>query len=223
MLILFSAPPKDDPCFPSPCGPNTHCNNGVCSCIAEYNGDPYRGCRPECVLNSDCPRNRACVQQKCVDPCPGSCGQQAICEVMNHVPMCSCPPPLEGNAFVQCRPAERDPPKLTNPCHPNPCGSNSQCRVQNSVAICSCIPGYFGAPPVCRPECVQNSDCLSYLTCVNQKCVDPCPGLCAFNAICRVTNNAARCQCPPGHTGDPFVRCNRIGKCWHTHFKQQFH
>lgn len=104
------------------------------------------------------------------------------------------------------------PPEQTNPCHPNPCGSNSQCHVTNSVAVCSCIPGYFGAPPVCRPECVQNSDCLSYLSCVNQKCVDPCPGFCAFNAICRVTNNAARCQCPPGHTGDPFARCQRIGR-----------
>lgn len=147
--------------------------------------------------------------------------------------MCSCPPTLQGNAFVQCRKIEGmttqlkqlrnenyigtsilfpAPPQLTSPCHPNPCGANGQCRVQNSVAVCSCIPGYTGAPPLCRPECVQNSDCLSFQTCVNQKCINPCPGLCAFNAICRVTNNVARCVCAPGHTGDPWVQCHRVGK-----------
>lgn len=106
ICFLFPGPTQDDPCYPSPCGSNTQCNNGICSCIAEYNGDPYQGCKPECVLNSDCPRNRACLQHKCVDPCPGSCGQGAICDVFNHIPMCSCPPNLEGNAFLHCRPIE---------------------------------------------------------------------------------------------------------------------
>lgn len=101
--MLSLAPQRDDPCNPSPCGSNALCNNGICSCISEYNGDPYRGCAPECVLNSDCPRNRACIRHKCADPCPGSCGQGAICDVINHIPMCSCPPNLQGNAFVQCR------------------------------------------------------------------------------------------------------------------------
>lgn len=95
---------KDDPCNPSPCGSNAQCSNGECTCLPEYQGDPYRGCRPECVLNSDCPRDKACSRNKCVDPCPGTCGQNAICEVINHIPMCSCPQGMSGNAFISCNP-----------------------------------------------------------------------------------------------------------------------
>lgn len=65
------------------------------------------GCRPECVLNSECPRNRACINRKCVDPCIGVCAQNAVCDVINHLPMCSCPHGMEGNALIQCRPVQR--------------------------------------------------------------------------------------------------------------------
>lgn len=100
--MLAVAPVESDPCNPSPCGPNAQCNAGLCACLPEYQGDPYTSCRPECVLNNDCPRNRACVRNKCVDPCPGTCGRNAICNVLNHVPMCSCPTGMAGNAFISC-------------------------------------------------------------------------------------------------------------------------
>lgn len=102
-FIRFTAEPTVvDPCASSPCGPNTQCNDGVCTCLVEYQGDPYVGCRPECVLNTDCPQNRACVRNKCVNPCPGICGRNAECLVYNHIPMCTCPSGMIGNAFVQC-------------------------------------------------------------------------------------------------------------------------
>jgi hypothetical protein len=63
-----------DPCNPSPCGPNAECNDGYCKCLYEYHGDPYIGCRPECVLSQDCTRDKNCVRNKCVDPCRGTCG-----------------------------------------------------------------------------------------------------------------------------------------------------
>lgn len=91
-----------DNCNPSPCGTNAICNDGACSCIEEHHGDPYVGCRPECVLSTDCPREKACVRNKCVDPCPGTCATNAICDVINHVPMCSCPQGMTGNAFYNC-------------------------------------------------------------------------------------------------------------------------
>lgn len=100
---------KDEPkdlCNPSPCGFNAICSNGTCSCIPEYQGDPYNGCRPECVVNSECPHDKACIRSKCVDPCPGVCGQEALCDVHYHLPMCSCPPGYTGDAFVLCRIAE---------------------------------------------------------------------------------------------------------------------
>lgn len=93
-----------DPCNPSPCGPNALCNNGICTCLTEYQGDPYSICRPECVLNNECSQNKACIRNKCMDPCPGTCGQNALCEVYNHIPMCRCPQGMNGNAFTQCLP-----------------------------------------------------------------------------------------------------------------------
>lgn len=108
---FLTAPPvynePRDPCNPSPCGSNAICSgDGQCTCIAEYQGDPYIACRPECVLSAECPRNLACVRQKCVDPCPGTCGHGAICEVVNHIAMCHCPVEMTGNAFIQCSPVQ---------------------------------------------------------------------------------------------------------------------
>lgn len=91
-----------DPCQKSPCGINTECDNGVCKCLPEYHGDPYVGCKPECILNNDCPRDKICKRKRCVDPCPGTCGQNAECSVINHVPMCSCIQGYQGNAFIYC-------------------------------------------------------------------------------------------------------------------------
>lgn len=67
---------------------------------------------------------------------------------------------------------------VQRPCHPSPCGQNSQCREINGQAVCSCIQGYIGSPPSCRPECVINSECPLNEACINQKCIDPCPGSC---------------------------------------------
>lgn len=215
-------PVETDPCNPSPCGPNAQCDNGICTCLPEYQGDPYRGCRPECVLNNDCPRDKACIRNKCVDPCPGTCGQNAECSVVNHIPMCSCLPGYTGNAFTICRIIESKlneeksgivfiktflEPVPTNPCNPSPCGPNSQCREINGQAVCSCVPGFIGSPPTCRPECVTSAECPLNEACQNQKCINPCPGTCGIGANCQVVNHNPICTCPPRYTGDPFVRC----------------
>ncbi len=102
-------------------------------------------------------------------------------------------------------------PAVTNPCAPSPCGPNSQCRAINDQAVCSCVPGYIGSPPTCRPECVTSSECSLDKSCVNQKCIDPCPGTCGLNALCQVVNHNPICSCRSGLTGDPFTRCAPIG------------
>lgn len=94
-----------------------------------------------------------------------------------------------------------------NPCVPSPCGPNSQCREVNSHAVCSCQTNYIGVPPNCRPECMISSECAQDKACVNQKCVDPCPGTCGVGAHCMVINHNPICSCSPGFVGDPFVRC----------------
>lgn len=94
-----------NPCVPSPCGPNAQCkeinNSPSCSCIAEFIGRPPN-CRPECVSNSECSTNLACINQKCKDPCPGTCGTNAECRVVSHTPNCICLPGFSGDPFSQC-------------------------------------------------------------------------------------------------------------------------
>lgn len=59
---------------------------------------------PECTSDSDCPILRACVNQRCQDPCAVSnpCGTSAECLVSNHRPVCSCQQGWAGNPQVQC-------------------------------------------------------------------------------------------------------------------------
>lgn len=95
-----------NPCEPSPCGPNAICKEynsaGSCSCLPEYIGNPYEGCRPECSINTDCSQNKACIRNKCQDPCPGTCAFRATCVVVNHLPVCTCPTGYTGDPFNQC-------------------------------------------------------------------------------------------------------------------------
>lgn len=114
LFSLFStAPPPPipqaepvNPCVPNPCGPNSACivspsNTPSCSCLEFYQGAPPH-CRPECVSNSDCPSTQACINQKCRDPCPGSCGLYAECQVVAHIPNCICQNGYVGDPFTVC-------------------------------------------------------------------------------------------------------------------------
>lgn len=95
-------------------------------------------------------------------------------------------------------------------CVPTPCGPNSQCRIVGETAVCSCLPNYLGRAPNCRPECMTNSECPRNLACINERCVDPCVGSCASEAICSCYNHQATCRCPDGYVGDPFVACSPL-------------
>lgn len=225
-----------NPCVPSPCGPNSQCREqneqAICSCLPTYIGTPP-ACRPECVISSECPYDKACVNQKCVDPCPGVCGTNAQCHVRNHSPLCSCIQGYTGDPFIRCSPIPRKPlscqakycsayvtivfvappppvqlEEYHNPCVPSPCGLNAVCRDVNGSPSCSCLPTYIGSPPNCHPECTINAECPSNKACIREKCQDPCPGSCGFRAICTVINHTPSCTCPSGYTGDPFTICN---------------
>lgn len=229
-----------NPCNPSPCGQNSVCrtvnDQAVCICMPEFIGTPPN-CRPECVINSECPLNRACVNQKCVDPCPNPCGANTDCKIVNHSPICACRAGFTGDPFTQCLltpsketisflpstilfykllllkinnsfVAQVTPVVSQNPCFPSPCGPNSDCRDIGGLASCSCLPSYIGGPPNCRPECTINSDCLSSQACIRERCTDPCPGSCGISAQCSVLNHIPICVCPADFTGDPFIGCS---------------
>ena len=183
--ILFSDPLFVDVCNPSPCGPNSNCRDtygqAVCSCIPGFSGVPPT-CRPECVVSSDCPRNRACNQQKCIDPCPGSCGLGAECAVINHNPICSCPPRYTGNPFQNCVVEE--------------CKNYFSTRILllqrfNYRPTLQNLPTFFHLFSVTDPKLPEN----------------PCqPSPCGPNAQCRVLNNQPSCSCDPEFVGVP-PRC----------------
>lgn len=63
-------------------------------------------CRPECMTSSECALDKACINTKCQDPCPGTCGINARCQVVNHNPICSCSVGFTGDPFVRCLPEE---------------------------------------------------------------------------------------------------------------------
>lgn len=188
------------------------------------------------MQNSDCPFDRACANNKCVDPCVGICGQNAECAVINHISTCSCVKDYEGDPFTLCKRVQRESsflclfPERTlplkkksltsspyliariKPCEPSPCGPNSVCREFGEQASCSCLSGYFGIPPSCRPECLVSTDCEQNKACVNKRCRNPCENTCAQNALCVVRNHNPICRCPVQHSGDPFINCFPISK-----------
>lgn len=115
MYLNYLVPKEESrPCQPSPCGSNTICeehnNAAACKCIENYFGDPYIECRPECVINSDCPKFSACINNKCINPCLNMCGQNAECNVINHNPNCECSLGYTGNPILGCH-LIKEPPK----------------------------------------------------------------------------------------------------------------
>ena len=97
-------------CNPSPCGPCSQCrvvnDQAVCSCLSTCIGSPP-SCRPECTVNEECTAQLACVNQKCLSPCPGICGLNTQCRVVNHSPICTCNPGFTGDPFTRCFPNPR--------------------------------------------------------------------------------------------------------------------
>lgn len=93
-------------CQSSSCGINAVCHESKgkisCSCLTDYYGNPYESCRPECIISTDCPSNLICYRMTCQDPCPNACGINTMCQVINHIPVCSCKPDLSGDPFMGC-------------------------------------------------------------------------------------------------------------------------
>lgn len=184
-------------------------------------------CRPECIMSSECSLNQACVNQKCINPCPGTCGLNTKCQVINHNPICVCKESYTGDPFTRCIPFGKPRELLSlytilntffvvpevvieqkNPCEPSPCGPYSICKVTQSQPSCTCQSSYIGSPPNCRPECISNNECPFNLACIKEKCQDPCINVCGVNAECKVISHTPICSCLTGFTGDPFIQCN---------------
>jgi len=98
---------EPDPCNPNPCGPGAEClargRQAECKCPAGFKGDPYAFCkRGDCEYDHECSSSLACFDYNCRDPCIGTCGRNANCEVQDHRPICSCPQGFTGDPLSGC-------------------------------------------------------------------------------------------------------------------------
>ncbi|KAG8270605.1 hypothetical protein J6590_081933 [Homalodisca vitripennis] len=89
-----------DPC-PGPCAQNSSCrvhkHVPFCSC------SPGQILQTKCLENADCPLDRACIKQKCEDPCYNICnGNNTSCRVRNHIPYCTCKQGFYGDPLTAC-------------------------------------------------------------------------------------------------------------------------
>lgn len=117
--------------------------NGIClaGCQRDTNcpfgqicvSDDLRGkrCEAGCHFNNDCGMNHACINGSCGDPCANfdECGSNALCEVINHVATCKCPPAFRelNSPYVACVPNALDLSKI-NCLKDTDCESGEACR-----------------------------------------------------------------------------------------------
>lgn len=60
----------------------------------------------ECTVDDNCPNDRFCKNERCLDPCTydSPCGRGAFCHADKHRPVCKCPAGFTGNAKINCIP-----------------------------------------------------------------------------------------------------------------------
>ncbi|XP_055644665.1 neurogenic locus notch homolog protein 3 [Toxorhynchites rutilus septentrionalis] len=202
----------------SQCGKGASCtrvtnHRAICECPKGHIGSPYTGCRAECYGDSDCfPGKPACIYGVCKNPCEGSCGINANCNLRGLTPVCSCPRDMTGDPFVSCRPFTKE-----DLCSPNPCGVNAMCtpgydRSNRERPVCTCPPGFTGnALSNCvRGECLSDSECPDHRACIDYQCKDPCISQCGTGAQCQSKRHIAVCTCPVGTQGDALTQCRAI-------------
>ena len=157
------------------CGQFAECNPGGtrngCQCRSGYIGEPPL-CRPQCLRNAYCAKNQACISDKCQNPCIGACGIDAICKVINHLPICKCPENLDsGDPYKECYESKSTRNQTEQEviiqiqiseksCSNQICASNAVCKISqiSNQNYCECISGYIGDPvgSGCRPLCILN-------------------------------------------------------------------
>ena len=179
----------------------------------------------ECQKNSDCPQDKACVSEHCVDPCIGAtCGQGAVCDAIGHRAKCTCPRGLQGNPYVSCLPVgcRRDSDcqdreqcdvnsqKCKELCRGNRCAQGAECLARNHKETCTCIPplegdGYaFCTSPIeadPEPECRLDHDCPPKMACIQESCQNPC-------LSANPCQQGKQCDVIPSPSGRPIVACS---------------
>jgi hypothetical protein len=107
----------------------------------------------ECKINQDCPDDKVCNSEECVDPClTTTCGQNADCQASFHSSKCICRPGLQGNPYVKCIEVEcrkdsdcgdkercdKSKQECVPLCTGNPCAQGARCDARNHRETCTC-------------------------------------------------------------------------------------
>lgn len=79
--------------------------------------------------------------------------------------------------------------------------------IQNVQAI---LPVLLKSKLMDYLKCKTNSNQFELI--FNSRCKDPCPGVCALNAECRVINHNTVCTCMDGYEGEPSSNCRPMSK-----------
>lgn len=163
-------------------------------------------CRPECVVHPECPPLLACLKNRCVDPCKGTCGINAECRVINHNPICSCLGGFTGDPFVRCTPSpisQPTPPPVVRPpitsvttITPKPPIAGTTPTIQDPTIIPTAVEPESALPPIVEfPEAPAPP-------------TNPCvPDPCGSNSYCRQNGDRHMCECREGYFGNPEIGC----------------
>ena len=117
----------------------------------------------ECVIDDDCPVDRTCVNQNCVNPCSYRgpvCGTNAECRAILHRAQCYCPPGMQGNPALACitvgctsnddcaddKACDYQNRVCISVCDATTCAPLAECRAGNHAAMCVCPPLLKGNP-----------------------------------------------------------------------------
>lgn len=234
-----------NPCLVNdPCGINAECyvqsNTAMCRCKSGYRGNAYERCRViGCLTNNDCPSDKMCQNEQCVNPCiyHNTCSPRAECRAQNHLAVCRCPAGFLGNPYVDCRPEPQPMCKVDTDCPARlacindecvdpcltlePCNRPAQCEVTPTspvrTMICICPDGYISSGSgTCKPTktIVEVGGCIADSDCATDKsCVNGIcrdPCNCGLNAECRIKDHKPVCTCRQGYDGNPEFECSKI-------------
>lgn len=183
----------NDPCpISAECYGQNH--RSACRCPPGLEGNPFNRCeRVECHSDYECPGNRACIDNHCLDPCKDvpnpPCARNAICHVQNHAAQCRCPEHLPmGNPLAYCE--AKPPPAIKEECYFDvDCPSKLACIRNKCVEPCAVII-----------PCAQSARCSVIDSIPVRTMVCECPELQVpdLNGECRIV----ALDTPPACTAD---------------------
>ncbi|CAL4121255.1 unnamed protein product, partial [Meganyctiphanes norvegica] len=128
---------REEACSGIACGENGECfwdevqKKADCRCKGNDQYDPSTGQCQECVGNSNCQHDQACLSGTCRRVCDGACATGGQCTSQNHVAKCTCNGELKGNPY-----SGQDNPGCHQCVLDDDCDSTEHCKEHHCVDPC---------------------------------------------------------------------------------------